>query len=468
MKSAVEYIKTVLLCVLAVAMVCLTVVYIFGFGNASSPDFTENDLYRLQLKQSKSPYTGRFSEKYIDPYFVGIRCGEKKRGLFSGTEKLYAALSEYLPGLIGAEGNMIRLSEENGKSIMRDVILGDYIYIKYRAELPRSIIYYMTFPDRMAENVSDEYIRELLIYPTGSAIPLLDEDGKTVDIYSYAALAKNDAGEYFIYTCEGTPSSFDDLYINKKRLSSYDITGGVRFDFAYELENTASLYETAVIADSIPIEKASLDVIPSDDVLDATLVGAFSLNYEKAAVFVDFDGGKTYFEEGQNVRIGVDGKVTYTVTGDVGGVKMSDLGCGLDSGFSVYDYVGCSLLLLSRTDIAFGDAYPVITGVFRSGDSVAVTFGLSLGGIPVSLYGTTDLIRFEFSHGKLVKADMTLISATLSGDYSTVYQNWVRTVYLSTDKKNFDVVPVYFADSQGKATDAEWSVIDRDAKEAGR
>lgn len=468
MKNVFEYAKTVLLCLLAVIMVCLSSAYIFGFGNAGSSEFTENDLYRLRLKQSKSPYTDRFSSEYIDPYFVGIRCGEKKRGLFSRTEDLYAELSEYLPGLIGAEGNMIRLSEESGRKIMKEIILGDYIYIKYRSELPRSIIYYMTFPDRMAENVSDEYIRELLIYPTGSAIPLYDEDGKTVEIYSYAALAKNDAGEYFIYTCETVPASFDDLYINKKRLSSYNIIGGVRFDFAYELDDTAPLYEMALIADSAQIEKASFDVIPSDDVLDATLVGSFSLNYEKAALFVDYDGGKTYFEEGQNIRIGVDGRVTYTVTGDVGGVKMSDLGCGLESGFSVYDYVGCSLLLLARTNIATGDAHHVITGVFNSGDNVVVTFGISLGGIPVSMYGTTDLIRFEFSKGKLVKAYMTLVSVSSSGEYSMVYQNWVRTVYLSTEKKDFDIVPVYFADLQGKPTDAEWAVIGSESGEAGR
>ena len=65
--------------------------------------------------------------------------------------------------------------------------------MSFRGELPRSLIYFMTFPDEITENVGDEFISELIIYPSGN--PTITEstdiNGNRITslLYAYSVIA---------------------------------------------------------------------------------------------------------------------------------------------------------------------------------------------------------------------------------------------------------------------------------------
>lgn len=464
-----ELVKTVIVCVLLVSLICLCAIYLFGFERTYSPEFTPAMLYELRRQSSKDAYARHFDPKLIMPYFIGVCSGERKEGLFSDSEamtSLYAGVSEFLPRLLGEDGECTALMASAGERLWENAKGGDCIYIGYRAELPKSLIYYMTFPGRISEDVSDEYISELFIYPTGSPVVITSTDiyGNTIraELYSYSAIARNAHGEYYLYTISSPPATAADVYFNQERIFSYNVKGAVYFEFASgepRIFNTGKLSDTTIITQEASVADAVLRYSPEEisGAEYSRIVSAFSINYEKASRYMEFNGSMTSLEEGHNVNVSSDGKIIYTVTGEPNGVNISDYSAGAD-GYAMYDYVGVSLLLVSQMNVPAGDAVLTLTGIYGSGENIVVTFGYTCGNVTVSDNASTDFFRFEYSSGKLVYASCRFLTAEEDEDRRVLPQNWDMETYLLTAEKTGTLRPAYVFDADGKASEVKWLV----------
>lgn len=458
----VELIKTAAVVLLLISLVCLCAVYLFGFEQGSSPEFTSSMLDDLRRRTSKAAYSGYFGQSLVSPYFVGIHLSSgESRGVISGTEsmeKMYSCVSEFLPALLGENGIVSSLSENEGEELRDQALAGDYIYIDYRNPLPKSLIYYMTLPENISENVTDEYISALLIFPTGEPISIRTAgvDGKITEteIYSYAAIAKGGAGNYYVYSSASLPSTLSDVYFNKGRLSSYNVKDTVSFDFAGKTSEKLDCMTVLTQAASAVSAGVTFPLISAEQNAIASVVNAFSVNYEKAAKYVDADGSVTYLEEGHNVRITDGGTVLYTVTGTPDGVFLSDF-IGLYDEYSVCDYVGVSLLLISKMNINSGNAELALGGIYKNNGKIVVTFGYNCDNISVTTDGTADFIRFEYTDGMLSSAACRFVSGFTEGNYSGIVQNMTKDIFVLTSGKTGTIRLVYDF-TENLKTGASW------------
>ena len=74
---------------------------------------------------------------------------------------------------------------------------------------------------------------------------------------------------------------------------------------------------------------------------------------------------------------------------------------------------------------------------------------------------TTDLFRFEFNSGKLMKAKVTLLSSLNGKKYEYIPQAWDLNVFAAMSERECDFLPVFVLKSNGddKAVYAEWRAL---------
>lgn len=464
-----ELIKTALVCILLVALICLCAVYLFGFEKTSSPEFTTEELYALRVRSAKYTYAEEFSHSLVSPLFTVISAGGTRRCVFAEDERssvssVYSDMSEYLPSLLGESASCRLLEGGEGEKIVADILDGDYIFIRFGCDIPRSVLYYITFPSNIDENVSDEYLRDIFIYPTGPSetVEISGQDHRIVtDARAFSAIGVNSHGEYFMYSPGLSVRSSDDTYFSKSELMSYNMTGAVSPEFAYETENMRSsgLFEaTQIVIPTCLLRCVGFSAREfSGDTSIGRAVNAFTLNYEKAARYLGEDGSQMFIEEGQNVLISGGGHLTYTATGS-GGATIEDIFYVGGEDYSVCDYVGCSLMLLSRIGLETGNAVPAIENIVKKDGRVVVSFGYRVGNVPVVRGGKKEFIRFEYSAGKLVYASVEALYAENSGKYEYVFQKWDADVYILSSSSPCRLELAYCPDeaSGGKTVCASW------------
>ena len=469
-KNALEIFKTAAVCVLLVSLVCLCTVYLFSFENSRSPEFTASMLESIRARASKNMYSEEFSPSLVTPYFIGVGLDGTNRGVFNdysyhSVSSLYLQISEFFPPLF-VSGNTRQLSESAGKQRFNDALSKDHIYVSFVSELPKSLIYDMTFPQNVTDDVTDEYISELVIFPTGNPTRITDTDiygnPLTIELFAFSAVGRNSAGEYYLYTSDVVPEKLSDVYFGKSKLSSYNMTGAVSFEFAANTADYADSFLTGTTIVTGELTAVGIDLaFPLAAISDSTAnaVNAFGLKYEKAARYMDYDGSISYLEEGHNVRITRDGKLYYNTTGNAGGVMMSDLGITAETSYSINDYAFAALKLIDAAENDGGALSLKLTGIYADGDNVVVTLGYSCMNLSVISGGTADVIRFEFNSGKLIKAEMTLLSATAGKKYEYVYQAWEAALFNALSDKTCDFRPVYSADESENPVYAGWKAF---------
>lgn len=456
--KAIETVKTVVCAALLVSLVCLCAIYIFGFGKVQSAELSRSLMASLRHQSSKNEYAKYFDAGCVTPEFIGVSSADGRHiGMFSDTEDakvgtLYKSFSEYLVSTLGEGGKASGLSGVAGERMWREALSGDNVYMSFCGELPRSMIYFMTFTDSPAGKIGDEFISELIIYPSGEPTEIEGTDingGKTVSkLYPFSVIARNRHGEYYLFESDLIPSSYLDVYFNRERIFSYNMSGAFSFEFEYADGYAGMTVRTESL--SVPeVLVVARDMTESESAI-SRMTGAFGINYEKSAKYYESDGAVSYIEEGQNIRLSRDGKLVYTVTGSAGGVKVNS-GVG---GADIYDYVGMAIKLIKESGA--GDPADIkLRGVYKNGKNTEVVFGYSCNNISV-FNGDSDLLRFEFSGETLVSASLAVYDLQSTKIYSACPRRWYADIYGEEKLGDGRLIPFYTVPGTEKSVGATW------------
>lgn len=456
--KAPELIKTVIVSVLLVSLICLCTMFVFGFGQVGREDFTKAMMAALKRQSSKSEYSKYFSPEYIVPEFIGISSAEGEHiGMFSDTseakvKKLYMNFSAYLADTLGERGETTALAYEAGEALWQRALEGDNVYMSFCGELPRSAIYYMTFPDALSDNIGGENISELIIFPCGDPkeLEFTDIHGeKTVSrLYAFSVVARNRHGEYYLFETTSVPQGFSDTYFNRERIFSYNTSGA----FSFEFGGGSCFSGTDIKAENMSAPEIFIlkrDLISNEsDVSRAA--GAFGINYEKAVRYEESDGAVSYIEEGHNIKLYRDGRLVYTATGDASGVKVNSY----SDGSTVYDYIGAALRLLKASGLCDAESIRLV-GVYKNGERTEVAFGYVCNNISV-FDGRADLLRFDFSGDRLVSAELGIYTLQTTKRFGACPRRWYEELYKYEQTGEGRLVPFYVAGDEGKSVGAVW------------
>ena len=389
MSKAVEIIKLALTALLLVSLVCLSVFYMNLYGSVKTYDFTAENDKAVRNRFYKSSYVGLMDEGFVSPYFVGICVDGAKTGyLGTRVDTIYASLKNSVSEFLSASAQVAVSSAEEFASCAD----GDFIYIRYRCELPRSVIYYMQNSDKILDDVDDEYIYDMFILPY--------ERG------TYA-VARDKRGNYYRYTSSGAPA------INKNMMTSYTY-----FEEAFPFSFTRDMMSDGAFADFGYGEKldeyeiltsggfyAASAVVDVEDILQKErvpeMLTALGINPERATSHESEDG-VTYFDEGENVFTDRYGRLLYTAFSAQSGIPLSDIigYAASDDGYSLTDLVGAALVLGNSLGAFDGGAFSyAVTAVEPSAAGIVIEISHIYDGISVDFDGDRALkIKVEDGH----------------------------------------------------------------------
>lgn len=395
MKKAADTVKMALIFVLVASLVCLSLFYINLFGGDGGYTFTPQMDEAVREQLYKASYAGKLGGELVSPYFIGLVGGSGKSGYVSRAALVYSlGISDVVTELMGPDADF-SANDEAPDFIDYD---GAYIYVRFRTELPRKVIYYCQKPDSIMDDVGDEYVYDMFIVPS--------ERGTT-------AYMRDLRGNNF--------TSFTEYRINENRFSAYTESGGdFRFEFAHALtvdaaKTLAGYYEKIDKYEIIPekdLSAMSAVVANGDEIAPETVLRVFGQNPEKVTVY-EGDDGTTFFDEGINVKISKDGSITYSALSEQYGIGISDvIGYDFDEGdYTVTDFVGAALVLGERLGVfdsgAFGTA---ITCCEEDGNRAFVAISYVYDGFSI-LSGGRCALEAEFGGGNIVSVKCIALKA---------------------------------------------------------
>ncbi len=427
----IELFKTIAVLLLMVMLVCLCIIYMLSFQNTGGYTFTKDTMQALGGESVKYQYADHRKPMYVSPKLIGFSAKEKgdNIGFYTlGGEniEIYTSLFPFYEKLF-AEGQMEKLSVEEGEQFFSEGMKKDHIYVVYENDLPKSLIYAMMGKDTMLPSVSGEYIRELMILPDihlydgVSSVP----SGMKVytSIYSFYAVAKDSDGNYYRYTTDFRPNAASDVSFNTNYYLTYTMAEDY-FSYSYAGE---LLQDDYFIRQNISEKVTALTVIPEaymrksklsmtaaapDSAKTSALLAALMMNPEQVTSFTDPDGIQFYYEEGRNVSISPAGHLEYTAYGEEG-LPLAELFEYHASGeaYDLLDYLGASLLLARSLESTGGTENPCslyLRGVYTDGNAVTISLGYTADGLPVYLDGDSEILSFEFDAGMLRRVSYDL------------------------------------------------------------
>lgn len=341
-----RFLSTCLIFCLLVCLVCLSFVYMFSFQISNEMSFGADDMAELEQNFAAAGYMDNVSAKNIMPVFVGVShsSGEERVGAFCGEalENLYADCFE-IAGQYLARGLAEEISEASAEDFVRMAKNNGFIYIKYAAAYPKSVIMNFSNKDTFAQSFSDEYIREIFVFYNNYTA-------------SVCAMAFSEGGNSYLYTGS---FGFEENFNNNIANEYNNAEGTFDFTFASEEANSSfiskeafskKLYSNAVIPETA-VEMPNVSFCGVSDRLEESgvyeaVLSVFTLNPEKISVFTESDGTITFFEEGQNVGIGTNGRIGYSAVG-MGGISVgSVIGYNAENEeYSLRDKIGATLLM---------------------------------------------------------------------------------------------------------------------------
>ena len=174
---------------------------------------------------------------------------------------------------------------------------------------------------------------------------------------------------------------------------------------------------------------------------------------------MDYDSSISYLEEGHNVRITRGGVLYYNTTSAAGGLSLNELDISAESSYRIADYILASLKLINAIDNDDGDLSLKLSGIYADGDNIVVTFGYACSNVTVVNDGKSDLFRFEFNSGKLVKAEVALLCATRGKRYEYVPQAWEIDMFNALSKRTCAFIPAYKIEGNGKTAYVGWNAF---------
>jgi len=425
MKKHIDLIKIVAICVLLVVLVCLSFVYMNSYRSVKVVSFTADMDRTVRATRYKEMYVNLISDDLVSPYFLAYSSGGEKVGFFGDEAyEYYKEIEDVVSAFIGPGAHKY----ESEEAAFKYIVSSGFIYIRYRHELPRSIIYYMQNPDRIISDTNnDEYIYDMFIVPTNTG--------------AYAAV-RDMRGNYSLYYSE------EAVRINKSNYLPYNVfDGGVKFEFALEKDIDAA-YVSAGFNEKINMFEifipsditVSSAVVETEEALNHAVVEnallAFGLNPEKISSHEN-DDGITYYDEGANVRITNDGRVTYSALSLQYGISLSET-IGYDfsnESYSLTDCAGAALVLAHSLGLYEGSDFGfALTCVEMDGETAIIELSYTYNGMTVM----TDVgyaVRIEVTHGHIMSLTCNFAKAHLyDGQTTYVYNEWqTRAAVIGSD-----------------------------------
>lgn len=407
MKKAVFIIKIAVVAALLVSLVCLSLIYMSFYRNEETVEFTPKMDEAVRDKVYRAGYVGLMNETLVSPYFLGFSFGGERVGYIGrGAVELFSEITFDMSNLIGPDARIVAADER----AIAEAIDGDFVYVRFRFELPRSIIYFMLNPDKILDEVGDEYIYDIFI-------PISR---------SQHAVMRDMRGN--IYSVVGESS----IGISKNTFSPYnDIDGGFSFAFAMESDaDTALLSTDSKSADGFEILApsdltAASAVVEARDILSqdkaARALTSLGLVPEKATSHED-DDGITFYDEGRSVRMTKNGTLVYSAPSSQYGIGISDVvGYAFsDNDYTVDDCVGAALVLADQLGIFNGDAFDyAVTRAENDGADTVVGISYVYDGFTV----VTDdnyALMIRVTDGKVTSLSATFASAHVYAGSTTV------------------------------------------------
>ena len=390
MNKAVKIIKIAAVAVLLTSLVCLSLIYMSFYRNEESVEFTPKMDAAVRNKVYRAGYVGLMNESLVQPYFLGYSFGGTRLGFFGAGAGEY--FSELVSGMSVLLGPDVRFAAADD-SAFRAVFDGDFIYLKFRFELPRSLIYYMLNTDMILEDVGGEYVYDMVI-----------SLGSSRQTY---AVIRDMRGNYYT----SSPDSF--VNVNTNTFAPYnDREDGIGFSFVYEsVEDTALLTVGGKSADAYEIlapfdMTARSAVVETGDMLrgdDAARALALLGMRPENVTSHESEDGVTYYGEGASVRTGKDGTLVYSAASPQYGVGISDIvGYAFnDDNYNVTDCVGAALVIADTLGIFDGDAFGyAVTRAETDGAETTVGISYTYDGLTVMTDGTYAL-KMTVTDGKV-------------------------------------------------------------------
>ncbi len=415
-----EWIKSITLGILLVALVCLCVVYILSFSGAHAYEFTKDDMEGISQESLRVKYLSYWKASFSAPAFIGFSSkndGENIGFYTLGGEntEVYQSVFPFFEKLFGKEGYSERMESAEGEALFHALLNGDYIYLSYACDLPLSVIVSMTDENAAYQGTSDVYISELLIAPK----ELLTH---TSQGYSFYALARDSRGNYYRYSTDFSSFEEGDAAFHKNYYLTYTkAENRLPYEFACIWEEDGFLMENGFsrkIKDTsvIPLCALSYPTVFSEAYVmkekeTNALLEAFSLNPEKASSYKEDSGNIFYFDKGKHLCFQPDGFMVYNLhhTEPLPLDHIFPWNFAKED-YGTADYLVASFLLLETLTEAHGetecDFY--ISGIRYDGEKLRVNFGYAVSGLPVYFEGQTDAFTLEFSSGVLQSAKYRL------------------------------------------------------------
>lgn len=459
-----EIVKTVILAVLLVMLVCVCILYMLSYQGTSSYGFTKDTMNRLSGESVKYKYLNYFDASCTLPDFIGFSDGSDSIGFSYGldaVETVYSDVLRFYDKLFGSEGEVTALTPEEGEDAFSESMRGRYIYISYFCDLPKSVILGTADPDKIFSGISGEYIKEIFIVPEKYLYEgiTVGKDGAPVytSIYSFCAVARDSEGNYYRYTTKYVPEAVGDVSFNTNYYLSYNTSGSaMRYEFAAAVEKDAFLEKygfidkvtdtTVIYADRFSAKLLSLErEMPSDDAIKSILE-AFFINPEKASSYSEENGVKIYFDEGRNVKITPEGRIQYTALGASGIPFEEVFGYNPDADeYDIFDYIGAALVVTDtlkpiRDRLSVTGFSLFLSNIEYDGSTIRLDFGFRYGGIPLLLDGKADAVSFEMCDGMIKSISFEMWTATVSdGTAQTPDFLWTVRNYImdASDKCSF-------------------------------
>lgn len=458
-----EHIKTALVAFFLLALVCLCILYMLSYRGMTAAEFSKEQMNRLDDKSVKYQYL-----KYMDaictyPEWIGFSNGNASVGFVCDSEAAKSAYGDavrFLEVLFGEGGKMSELSESEGRERFLSALFGEYIYLSYASDLPKSVIVGTAKLGAALPGLSGEFIKEIVIYPAefaynGTAMGAGTAFDHT-DVYAFCAVARDSSGQYYLFTGKNKPSAVSDVGFHKNYYNSYTTAeGAMPYTFAAEADDLFfaaegrkdNVTDTTVIMKN-PIERERLSCIrfsPEAGVI-STILRAFMMNPDKISSYTDEAGVISYFDEGRNVKFMPDGSVRYTALG-ASGMSLDEI-FGYHTGGGAYDtldHVGAAMILSDAFGMMEKEELAVyICDFVFDGDMLAISLGYRFRGIPLFINGKPEMMRLEVADGILRSVSLRLYEIhAMDSAVATEDPSFLLRGYLLTAKTRHALLPVY-------------------------
>ena len=470
-----EYLKSILVGLLLMILICLCVIYILSFSGAENFEFSKKDMEAVSSESIRYQYLDYWNTSLISPAFIGFSAkniGENIGFYTLGGEhaEIYQSVCPFLEKLFGKDGTVLPLADGAGEKLFLSLLRGNYIYLSYACDLPTSLLLSISGNEPVFESEVGEYIREILIVPKEFLRMRENYDlsgtPREIPLYSFYAVARDSEGNYYRFETDFSPTKADDIAFHTNFYSTYtEIENHLTYEFAYLQKQDAFLEQNRFsekVADTTVIPSVSTDYrcalvfaesrMPGNTDIKR-LMDAFYINPEKVSSYTDENGVLYYFDEGKSITVEPSGILRYTSPG-ANGISLSmlfDWNTG-ETEYDVFDYFGASFVAARSLQKAYSQANcaSYISGIYYDGSDLTICFGYAASGFPLYFNGESDVLRFTFAGDILKEAEYHFWTVNPTA-YVTQLQDflWSLRSYLTeNDGKNRYIYGYYFSKTQ--------------------